>query len=111
MENQQQGAIPSLMISGTMKKRRSEENPVEECRSLVRILARKTENLYRSCRSDRHKAMHIRAMGSALTDLNEILDKFDREPEIVHAVDILEDAHGFTYRSVRSCDLDRISEK
>ena len=112
MENHQQQAVSSLMISGAaMKKWRPEENPVEECRSLVRILARKTENLYRACRSDRDKAMHIRAMGSALTDLNEILDRFDRDPEIVHAVDILEDAHGFTYRSVRSCDLDRISEK
>ncbi len=98
--------------SGTpIKKWRPEKSPVEECRSLVRILAQKTENLYQACRSDRQKAMHIRAMGSTLTDLNELLDKFDQEPEMMPAIDILEDARGFTYRSVRSCDLDRISEK
>ncbi len=112
MENHQQRAVPSLMISGTpVKKGRPEENPVEECRSLVRILARKTEDLYQACRSDRHKALHVRAMDSNLTDLNELLDKLDQETQIIHPFDVLEDARGFTYRSVRSCDLDRISEK
>jgi len=94
-----------------MKKWRPEENPVEECKSLVRILARKTENLYQACRLDQHKATHLRAMGSALTELDELLDRFDQTPQMIPAMDILEDARGFTYRSVRSCDLDRISEK
>jgi hypothetical protein len=94
-----------------MKKWRPEESPIEECRSLVRILARKTENLYQACRSDQHKAMHLRAMGATLIDLDELLDKFDQAPQMISAIDILEDARGFTYRSVRSCDLDRISEK
>ena len=94
-----------------MKKWKPEENPVEECRSLVRVLAGKTEDLYQACRSDWHKSTHIRTMGSTLADLNDILDKLDRKQQPQHASDILEDAHGFTYRSVRSCDLDRISEK
>ena len=94
-----------------MKKWMLEENPVEECRSLVRILARKTENLYQACRSDRQKSTYIRKIGPTLAGLNELLNELDEKPQHLHAIDILEDARGYTYRSVRSCDLDRISEK
>ncbi len=35
----------------------------------------------------------------------------DAHPRDTHMQDILVDAHGFTYTSVRFCDLDRIRDK
>jgi len=43
-----------------------DDNPFEECKSLVQVLAKKTETLCRECRSDMDKATHIRTMGSTL---------------------------------------------
>jgi hypothetical protein len=100
------------MLPGTLVKQwRPDTNSLEECRSLVHLLANKTEALYRECRFDREKAMHVRAMGSTLAALTALVNKLDLEARSCHAPQILEDARGFTYESVRSCDLDRISDK
>ena len=90
---------------------RSDNNPLEECRSLVRVLVNKTETLCRECRSEKDKATHIRTMGSTLETLMALVNKLDTESRPCHTPEILEDARGFTYHSVRTCDLERISEK
>jgi len=86
-------------------------NRLEKCRSLVRDLTKKTETLYRECRSDRDKVMHIRSMVSTLAALTAAVNRLDSGLQTLHAPDVLRDAHGFTYESVRSCDLDRLSDK
>jgi hypothetical protein len=112
MENDEQQAGPSTMIVGTpMKRWRPETNPVDECRSLVRVLAGKIEHLRESGRSDQNKAICIRAMSTRLNALDALLNRLDQEPAAAPAMDVMEDALGFTYRSVRFCDLERISDK
>jgi hypothetical protein len=94
-----------------LKQRRSDANPLEECRNLVRQLAKKTETLYRDCPSNQDKIIHIRSMGSTLAALTHLVSKLDPEVSACHVADILEDSMGYTYHSVRSCDLDRLSDK
>jgi hypothetical protein len=91
--------------------RMSEDNPLEECRSLARILAKKIETLHRECRSDNDKSMHIRTMGLTLATLTTLVNTPEQDSRAPPTSDILEDARGFTYRSVRFCDLERISDK
>ena len=100
------------MLPATPVKRwKPEENPFEECKSLVKVLAKKTETLCRECRSDKDKSTHIRTMGLTLETLTALVNRLDHESRTPHAPDIIVDARGFTYQSVRSCDLDRISDK
>jgi len=100
------------MISGApMKKWRSENNPVEECRSMVQVLGRKIEQLKETGRADQDQVTCISAMISRLNTLEALLNRFDQGPKTAPATEMMEDAFGFTYRSVRSCDLERISDK
>jgi hypothetical protein len=75
------------------------------------MLSKKTEILYRECRFDETKAVHIRAMASTLANLTTLVHRFDQEYGNSQAPNILKDARGFTYETVRSCDLDRICDK
>jgi hypothetical protein len=87
-----------------------ENNLPAECRDLVQVLAEKTDELYRECRDDHKKAPQVRAMSSILASLADRVDRLDRDgssrPREIH-----EDCRGFTYRAVRSCDLNRICDK
>jgi len=94
-----------------LKQHRSDANPLEECRNLVRQLAKKTETLYHGCPSEKDKIIHIRSVGSTLAALTHLINTLDPEEPNCHVADILEDARGYTYHSVRSCDLDRLSDK
>ena len=112
MENHQQRGGTSLMLPATPVKRwKPDDNSFEECKSLVQVLAKKTETLCRECRSDLDKATHIRTMGSTLATLTDLVNRLDPESQTRSTPEIIVDAHGFTYQSVRSCDLDRISDK
>jgi hypothetical protein len=91
--------------------RESDTNPFEECRTLVSMISKKTEILYRECRFDKEKAIHIRAIASALAGLSVLVNRFDQESITPHTQDIFTDARGFTYQTIRFCDLDRISDK
>ena len=88
-----------------------DNNSLAECKSLVHSLVKKTETLYREYRSDKDIDTHIRTMGLTLETLTALVNKLDTESRPRGTQEILEDAHGFTYQSVRSCDLDRISDK
>jgi hypothetical protein len=112
MENRQQRGGTSLMLPATPGKRwKPDDNPFEECKSLVKVLAKKTETLCRECRSDKDKATHIRTMGLTLATLTDLVNRLDHDSRTRSTPEIIVDAHGFTYQSVRSCDLDRISDK
>jgi hypothetical protein len=112
MENHQPRGVPVLNLTGMpLNQWKSRDSPLEECRNLVRVLAKKTETLYRECRSDKDKASQIRAMGSTLAALTVLVNMLDEEAGNTHAPDVLTDARGFTYHTVRSCDLDRLSDK
>lgn len=80
--------------------------PLEECRTLLGILLKKTEALYRECRADREKETQIREMGSALASLAVLMNRMESPHHAIH-----EDNRGNTYRAVRSCDLDRFIDK
>ena len=100
------------MLPATPARRwRPDENPFEECKSLVKVLAKKTETLCQECRSDKDKATHIRTMGLTLATLTDLVNRLDHDSRTRSTPEIIVDAHGFTYQSVRSCDLDRISDK
>jgi hypothetical protein len=112
MENYpQRNGSPLMLPEIPLQRWRSEDNPLEECRSLVRILAKKTETLYRECRHDRDKATHIQAMGTTLAALTVMVNKLDDDSRILRTPEILEDARGIIYESVRSCELNRICDK
>jgi hypothetical protein len=112
MENPQQRGGTSLMLPATPVKRwKPDENPFEECKSLRQVLSKKTKPLSRECRSDKVKATHIRTTGSPLATLTDPVNRPDHDSRTWSTPEIMVDAHGFTYQSVRSCDLDRISDK
>jgi hypothetical protein len=89
----------------------SEDNPVEEFRNLINMLDTKNEILYRECRFDQKKARHIRSMGSILAAMTLMVNKLHWESGASRVADMCTDARGFTYQTVRSCDLDRICDK
>jgi hypothetical protein len=112
MEEHEQQAGPAGMIAGApMKKWRPEKSPVDECRSMIRVLAGKIEQLRETSRSDHNKVTCIRAMSARLSALDVLLSRFEQDSKTAPAMEMMEDALGFTYRSVRFCDLERISEK
>ncbi|MFA4861458.1 hypothetical protein [Methanoregula sp.] len=94
-----------------MKQWRPDESIFDECRNLLRVLTQKTENLDRKHQVDPDIAIHIQTMGSTLAALTDLINKLDRQSQTSHVPEIIKDARGFTYQSVRSCDLDRISDK
>nr|WP_320160225.1 hypothetical protein [uncultured Methanoregula sp.] len=75
------------------------------------MLTQKAETLDRECRVDPETAVHIQTMGSTLAALTDLINRLDHQSRPSNSPEILEDARGFTYHSVRSCDLDRISDK
>jgi hypothetical protein len=113
MEHQQQRNGAALNETGIPTNQwKSKDCPLEECRTLVRALVKKTEKLYRNCRYDQEKSKQILAIGSILITLTVVVNSLDNEESgNIHAPDILTDAEGFTYQTVRFCDLDRIRDK
>jgi hypothetical protein len=112
MENYKKAGRRSMLVLGTpLKQKETGRNSLDECRGLVNVLAKKTETLYRECRFDQGKAGLIREMGLTLAALTTMVNKLDRELHPRFTRESIEDAHGNTYHTVRSCDLDRISEK
>lgn len=89
----------------------SKDCPLEDCRNLVRFLARKTGILYRECRFEQEKAGHFRAMASILAAQTVLVNRLNRESGKTQAPDIFKDVRDFSNHTVRSCDLDRISDK
>ena len=112
MEYQQQKGRTSLMLRGTpVDQWKPDEKIFDECRNLVRVLMQKTEILDRENPVDLDTAKHIQTMGSTLEVLADLINRLDHQSQASHTLGILKDARGFTYHSVRSCDLDRISDK
>jgi hypothetical protein len=101
----------SISPSPDLKHVADEDNPLAECRNLVRVLAEKTDVLYRKCWHDQDKALRIRTMSSILATLTILVDRLDRESGSLRPQEIHEDSRGFTYRAVRSCELNRICDK
>jgi len=100
------------MVSTMPQKiRRSYTDSLQECRNHIDILVKKTESLYLECRHDQDKTAQIRGMGTALANLTYLVNELEGNsrrsdvPERSHTV------NGIAYRSVRLCDLERISDK
>jgi hypothetical protein len=89
----------------------SEDNPFEEFRNLIDILDTKNEILYRECRFNPKKARHICSMGSILAAMTVMVNRLHRDSGTSRVANMVTDAQGFTYQTVRSCDLDRICDK
>ncbi len=112
MEDSLQRGGTSLMVPKTPIRQRVSENILlEECRSLARVLAKKIEMLNRECRSEHEKSISIGSMGLTLATLTALVNTPDKELPATRTSEILEDARGFTYKSVRYCDLERICDK
>jgi hypothetical protein len=111
MEYRQPNGRTSPMLHKPVKHWRADESLFDECRNLIKVLTQKTETLDRNQRVDPEIAVHIQTMGSTLASLTNLINRLDRQSRDSPAPAILKDAHGFTYESVRSCDLDRISDK
>ena len=112
MENSPLSDVSAQKLKGIPANQWSSmDRPVDDCRNLVRLLASKTEILYRECRFDKDKARHIRTMASTLAALSVLVNRLDRGSPDAHSPDVLKDAQGFTYQTVRSCDLDRLCDK
>ena len=82
-----------------------------ECRLLITSLSRKIETLCQECNGDPDRVRYIRTLSASLTSLNSLMRTMELERLYEAERDFFEDSRGFTYRSVRSCDLDRISDK
>lgn len=102
----------SLMLTENPENRwKSDDKLLEECRRLVRVLTKKTETLYRECRHDRDKVTHIRSMVADLAALRVLVIRPGDDPVFLQSPEILTDARGIIYESVRSCELNRICDK
>ncbi|MCK9579250.1 MAG: hypothetical protein M0Q92_02225 [Methanoregula sp.] len=112
METYLQNQKAAPVFSGMPAQRSiSDERSLEECRTLLGILWRKTETLYRECEADRTKVTHLREMGAVLSSLAALVDTLNQGSCIRARPGILEDNYGNTYHSVRFCDMDRMSDK
>jgi hypothetical protein len=85
--------------------------PLEEFKNLLDILDTKNKILFRECRFDQKKARHIRSMGAILAAMTVMVDRRHQDSGTACVADIFTDAQGFTYQTVRSCDLDRLCDK
>lgn len=100
------------MASGIIDPRGvSEDNLFEEFRNHIDMLGKKNEILYRECCFDQKKAQHIRSMGSILSAMTAMVNRVHKESGSSRVADMFTDAQGFTYQTVRLCDLDRIRDK
>ena len=100
-----------IVTKTSVQQRRSENNPIEESRNLARVLAKKIGALTRECQFEHYNFVHIRTMGLTLAILTALLNTPDKDLRATQSSEILVDARGFTYKSVRFCDLERISDK
>jgi hypothetical protein len=87
------------------------DNPSGEFMNLIDMLSTKNNILYRECRFDQKKARHIRSMGSILSAMTTMVNRPHKDSGSSRTADVFTDAKGFTYQTVRSCDLDRICDK
>jgi len=85
--------------------------PLEEFKNLLDILDTKNKILYRECCFDKKKARHIRSMGAILATMIVMVNWRHQDSGTACVADIFTDAQGFTYQTVRSCDLDRLCDK
>jgi hypothetical protein len=88
-----------------------EYNLAAECRHLIGTLSRKIDTLCQECSGDPDRVLHIRSLTASLTTLSSLLRTLEYERTFQPERDFFEDARGFTYCAVRSCDIDRISNK
>ncbi len=100
-----------IVTKTAVQQRESENNPIEECRNLARVLAKKIGSLTSEYRFEHDNSVHIRTMGLTLATPTALVNTSDKDLRATQTSEILVDAHGFTYQSVRSCDLERISDK
>jgi len=100
-----------IVTKTPVQPRRSENNPIEECRNLARVLAKKIGALTHECQFEHDNSVHIRTMGLTLATLTALVNTPDKDLRATQTSEILVDARGFTYKSVRFCDLERISDK
>ena len=102
----------SLIVpAGLSERKRADGNLATECRNLISILSRKIEALCQVHHEDSDRVMHIRSLSASLTTLNSLLRSLEHEPQYQPERGFLEDSRGYTYVSVRNCDLERFSVK
>ena len=101
----------SLMIPAGLPAAGIDHDLATECRHLITALSRKVEILCHECSGDPGRVTHMRSLTASLTTLNSLLKTLEQERVHQPDRDFFEDARGFTYRSVRLCDLERISNK
>jgi hypothetical protein len=87
------------------------DNLATECRNLISVLSRKIETLCHECGEDADRVTYIRSLTASLTTLNSLLKSMEHERVYRSKRGFLEDARGFSYISVRYCDLERFSVK
>lgn len=58
-----------------------------------------------------HNSVHIRSTGLTLATMTALVNTPNKDLPATQTSEILVDARGFTYKSVRFCDLERISDK
>ena len=58
-----------------------------------------------------NKIAHTKTKGSTLEFLTEMANTTGRAARNRYTAEIHVDARGFTYKSVRACDMDRLSDK
>jgi hypothetical protein len=98
-------ASPSGAVGG-------DGNLATQCRTLISVLSRKIETLCHECDVDADRVIHIRSLTASLTTLNTLLKSLEHERLYRPERGLLEDARGFTYVSVRHCELERwLNEK
>ena len=100
-----------IVTKTSVQQGRSENNAIEECRNLARVLVKKIGALTRKCPFEHDNSVHIRSMGLTLATTTALVNTPDKNLPATQTSEILVDARGFTYKSVRFCDLERISDK
>lgn len=100
-----------IVTKTSVQQGRSENNAIEACRNLTRVLAKKIGALTRECPFEHDNSVHIRSMGLTRATTTALVNTPEKNLPATHTSEILVDARGFTYTSVRFCDLERISDK
>ena len=95
-----------------MKKWDPEENLTDECRHLIRVLAKKLDILCDEEVGDCEQITRIKSLVPALSTMNDLLHEIKPRKMTRTALDdFMQDDHGFTYVSVRNSELERFSAK
>ena len=93
------------------EQRRDDGHLAAECRMFISVLSRKIETLCHECSEDVERVTYIKSLTASLTTLDSLLKTLEHEQLYRAKRDFFEDARGFTYHSVRCCDMERISDK